>query len=690
MRRKRFACLAAALVIMSTSCSVLPNRFVADLGEGKSGAEVIAQFENATGFSLGRLLNVVDPYMRDLSKDPQRDAAAQDAALDVEDLYREYGYPDVSVKFRIERRKKGAPPDAPIVVVFEVEPGPQVVVTKLTISGNKSVKTSELRELWERRLSGFLGLGRPLFVESDLNAFANAIRARYLGQGWLEVEVDGPKITRAPGSNEAEVAFVITEGTRFKVGKLIMSDALREAFGKALPKFPSGSLLSMQEIEEFSIACYRGLRRLGYPDPQLKRALRVNRKEQIADVVIDGQPGKKMIVTDVEIEGNQKTATAVIRAKIDIQKGQLFNGDKEDEARRKLQETGFFSKIDIVHEPAGEGMIKIVFKLTERETGSVEIEFPGWGSYEKLHGLIRLSERNIFGTGFGASALARLSTKGYRYQLGIQDPALFSTKARFDVSGEFQRRERPSYVDRYFQTTTAVSYPLARRVVSRLGYRFNTRIDARAEVSDPAALLTDFNMGSVFLELSQDKRDNPIVARTGHREHVGIEVVDDVLGGDVNFVRMSGRVSAYSLLTEAVGLAVNAETGVIFPGDGTGTVPVQERWFNGGENTVRSYRQDQLGPKDAFGQPTGGEFRNIFNLEFRIQPDPKRSPFSLAIFGDAGNVGFDVKDYGFRDMGYAIGTGLRAGPVRLDFGYNPHRKPGDDVWVIHFSIGQAF
>jgi outer membrane translocation and assembly module TamA len=106
---------------------------------------------------------------------------------------------------------------------------------------------------------------------------------------------------------------------------------------------------------------------------------------------------------------------------------------------------------------------------------------------------------------------------------------------------------------------------------------------------------------------------------------------------------------------------------------------------------VRSYDEAELGPKDVNGEPVGGEFRNVLNVELRWQV---LTNVELAAFADAGNVGRQVGDYTFNDLKYGLGGGIRIllpiGPVRLDAAYNPDRDPGDEVWEVHFSIGYPY
>ena len=137
--------------------------------------------------------------------------------------------------------------------------------------------------------------------------------------------------------------------------------------------------------------------------------------------------------------------------------------------------------------------------------------------------------------------------------------------------------------------------------------------------------------------------------------------------------------------------ALGARGGAIFPLGPTDTIPLQERFFNGGESTVRSVREGELGPKGENNKPIGGEYYGVYNAELRV---PLRGPLGMALFADAGNVGLDANDFGLDDMRYALGGGLRfdlpIGPIRLDYGRNPNPHHDEDHWALFFSVGFAF
>ena len=132
--------------------------------------------------------------------------------------------------------------------------------------------------------------------------------------------------------------------------------------------------------------------------------------------------------------------------------------------------------------------------------------------------------------------------------------------------------------------------------------------------------------------------------------------------------------------------------GVIAPFESTETIPIQERFFNGGENTVRAFKEDQLGPKDSDGNPVGGEAYNVFTAEWRV---PVKGRPGWASFYDIGNVVLDASDVGaLEDYRGGLGTGLRydlpVGPLRLDMAWSDDPEDGEPAWVLHFSVGFSF
>ena len=196
-----------------------------------------------------------------------------------------------------------------------------------------------------------------------------------------------------------------------------------------------------------------------------------------------------------------------------------------------------------------------------------------------------------------------------------------------------------------------------------------------------------------------------------------LDLALSALGSDIEFVRGTVRVGYYipfgpkplapGVVEDNTGsglqrwfrqssLAFGARAGIIHSlttsgADEATAIPIDERFFNGGGNTVRSFGERDLGPHDRKGHPIGGEFFTIFNIEYTV---PIFGELEGALFTDAGNLLPTAEEPGLDDMRYALGVGLRyklpIGPVRLDYGVNPNPQNGEDFGAFHFSFGFAF
>jgi outer membrane translocation and assembly module TamA len=128
-------------------------------------------------------------------------------------------------------------------------------------------------------------------------------------------------------------------------------------------------------------------------------------------------------------------------------------------------------------------------------------------------------------------------------------------------------------------------------------------------------------------------------------------------------------------------------------------LPASERFFAGGDTTVRGFALDRLGTPeviDADGFPIGGNGVVILNAELRL-----RLMRSVGVVGflDAGNVFKQATDLDLGRLRTAAGFGVRfqspIGPIRVDLGFKINRQeipPGhlEDMNAWHISLGQAF
>jgi outer membrane protein assembly factor BamA len=196
-----------------------------------------------------------------------------------------------------------------------------------------------------------------------------------------------------------------------------------------------------------------------------------------------------------------------------------------------------------------------------------------------------------------------------------------------------------------------------------------------------------------------------------------LDLAANELGSEIELVRSTARLAYFlpfgpKTLTPGVvadptmpplqrwfqqsSLAFGARGGLVHSLDNSGpdepnTLPIDERFFNGGATTVRSFGERDLGPHDRKGNPLGGEFFTVFNVEYTF---PLYGELEGALFFDAGNLLPTSEEPGLDEMRYALGLGLRyklpIGPIRLDYGFNPDPERHEDDGAFHFSFGFAF
>lgn len=687
--------LAALLfALLAVSCSVIDPTFTASTPgqDGQRPVQVRVAFEGNGNAGDAELRSAIADLMLDLSRDPTRESAVYDAALEIEDHYRANGFPVTTVEYRYVPVAEDAAWPKAVDVTFVVHEGPQVTV-RMHLRGNEAHTKAELLALWQRRRAGVAGLGGDLFVEADIHSFAEALRDFYRARGRIDATVAVPEIVVDLAAAEANVLITIDEGHVHTIRSAEVAASLREALGDDVPPPPIGEPRTTRTIDTWRVALRDELRRRGHREPTV---------EVVADadpttpfdgrLHANGEPGPIAQITAVTIAGNQRTLDSTIVDRIAFAAGERYDGNKIDRTIRRLYTTGLFRRVDLAETLVDDDptRVAITVQVEEQDSRTLELQ-AGYGSYELLRGGVRLEERNVFGTGKGLALETRASLKGYSANVTATDPDFLSTDTTLTVSGEIFRREEPSFTDNAIGGTLAFSRQIASRLTTRIGYTYAERTDPIAFTALPRDRLVDFTEGRVFVELHNDRRDSVLFPRSGHSEFVSFERFSPDFGASVDLDRITFRSSRYFELSPILGLALRAEIGALWPHDGSAAVPLQERWFNGGENSVRSFRESQLGPKDGSGQPIGGEFRNLFGMEFRT---PLWRSLEAAVFVDAGNVGSEIADFGFDRMGYGLGTGLRwllpIGPVRFDAAWNPDRAPGDVEWAFHLSVGYPF
>ncbi len=434
----------------------------------------------------------------------------------------------------------------------------------------------------------------------------------------------------------------------------------------------------------------------GFPDAKVGVHL-ADEDPSAVVLAFDVAPGPRVRVGAVRIVGLAATSESFLESRVELQADAWYQRSLLFASIQNLSRSGLFDSIDVelvaLVPPRvvdGTETRDVVVEVVEAPAREFHVE-PGYGSYEGLRFGFGARQKNLFGTGRIADLTATVGDIAQRVDLSLIDPWILGSSATATASVFWNRREEPSFERLERGVELGASW--------RLGEEWNVRgiwqyreSEARDVEVDAPAVDDDVRISEISIEPTWDARDAFADPHQGHLTRGAANLSADALGSEVEFVRLRFEHAHFVPLASRTTLALSAQLGWIAPFGGTDEIPIQERFFNGGENSVRSFRESQLGPEDADGSPIGGEASTTASVELR-QGLGRR--FQVAVFVDAGTVELESDDlFAFTDPGFGIGLGLRyllpIGPIRLDGALNPDPDAGESEAVVHLSVGFSF
>ncbi|MBE9520803.1 MAG: outer membrane protein assembly factor BamA [Proteobacteria bacterium] len=641
-----------------------------------------------------------------------RKADIDDAAFQMRSAYLQAGFAFAFVDYNYAKK------DDFVQISFVIKEGPRVFIEEIQFMGNSNVQQETLRGFfpetsrrWGRRQQQGV-----VFIESEVRDAVNSIRDYYRGEGFIDVNVKSPDLDFTDERTGVNITIEIEEGVQYFINQVVLSGDILPELAAELEKikgefvgktyYVRRKLMLRSSLEEAYDA-------IGFADAgfelnmqKLEEPGRVNLKAKITS-------GEIVRIAEIVISGNTSTRESFIRHRLQFNPGDIYTNAKRRMSFRKLFDSGLFAKISIELTPPEQGSSRnLEVRVEELPTREVFVE-PGWGSYERLRLRAGIFERNFLGTGRNWRIDGLISTKGETFTVSYTDPWFLDTDIRMNIPLFYERREEPSYTSEERGVSVMFSRKLSRNLMVSTGYLYQAT--QLFDLTEDAILPTeeDYNKGTVGVQAVWDTRDDIFYPAEGLRLFSGFDISLPALGSDLEFGRITLGCRYFIKLPQEYIIGLRATSGLIIPIRDQDSIPISERFFNGGDTTVRSYKHSELGPKDDNNEPLGGLGYNVFSVELR-----KRfyRNFAATFYVDAGNVSpnrsllendfssnssrsellDDTLNDFFSEFKFGIGVGLQyllpVGPIRVDVAYNPdpEERWNEDSWVFHFSLGMAF
>lgn len=671
-----------------------------------AGVEI--RIEGNRSLSTAELRREAARELERLQPPNPRPSDLDDAAFQMERRYRQEGFAFVEIDFAVE--------EGGGCVVFRIREGPRVCVGSISFHGYEAIPRERLLELAEAELPGIGRRGEAPYVRTAIEAIAEALRAEYLESGFHDAVVEALPVRFSEDRSLADLAFRIREGPRWIVDALeLTGDLPPEAAGDfaALKRETEGKPLTPRTRALVAARLAAICAESGHPDATAHVAeFRVAPGRMRLEAAL--QPGPRVTIARVEIRGIERTREGTVRRRVALREGDLYRRSLEEETLHELYRLGIFRSVRIGFAESGEAGRRVLLVTVEESEGREVFVEPGWGSYERLRLSAGVRDKNLFGTARPAALEASASLKAQRLGASLADPRFLDSLWRADLTLAGGRREEPSFTRNEAEIGVSFSYPLAPGLTATAGSALRrTRL---SDLSDPEAEPEgrgSYDTSSLRVQLAWDTRDDWFFPSRGQASFAAVEHSDTVFGSEVTFTRLTAGCRLFLPLASETVLALRVRSGFLLPGPKEEGLPAAERFFNGGENSVRSFRESELGPRGASGEPAGGYAATTLSTEVRRRLVGK---LSGSLFADLGNVAPNrsraeegrapyrsrrevvrdtARDFlgGFRP---ALGAGfqllLPVGPVRLDLAFNPDRDPrrDEDRAAVHLSVGMAF
>jgi outer membrane protein insertion porin family len=621
----------------------------------------------------------------------------------IENLYKEKNYQQIKVAYKVEPLANNQAD-----LVINIEEGHKIRIKTIRFEGNTSFEGKKLKKIMSTSEKGFFSwlTSSGELNREDLDQDTSKLADFYHNNGYIQAKVGEPNIEYK--GDWIYITIKIEEGPRFRVGNVDVEGDL--IFPKKelidVLKIKNEEFYNKQKIRNDNLLLSEMYSDEGYANAQVFPKIDEDTKNLIVNITYTIDKRKQVYFEHIYISGNTITRDKVIRRVLKVYEGELFSGKKLKFGIQNLYRLEYFEdiKVDNIRGSADDKMI-LKINVTEKPTGQFSFG-AGFSTIENLFFMASASERNLFGRGQILQLRGEIGAVTTRYTLSFTEPWLFDIPLM--AGGDIYNQEK-DYKDSsdVLYTRDSIgfkirgSYPVFDYTRAKLVYNYDV-----SDISIPEEQIDDVPDGvrelkgrnttnSITGILSYDTRDRIFSTTKGSSHSVSIEYAG--FGGDIAFTRYLGKTSWYfPIFLGTVGL-LHGETGYV-EGNSNGMLPEYERFFLGGDRSLRGFGWRDVGPigKNSSNEEVhiGGNKYIQFNVEYLI-PLVEKAGIWVYPFYDTGNAWAEGDPIELSNLRESAGFGIKwlspLGPIRLEYGWVLDPEPTDSKnGGLLFNIGSAF
>jgi outer membrane protein insertion porin family len=592
-----------------------------------------------------------------------------------------------------------------VAVSLAITEGDVAKITQIRIVGNKAFT--------EKQLIDELSLSTPTwlswYTKSDqyarekLAGDLERLRSFYLNRGFLEFSIDSTQVSIDADREGVYITANITEGERYTVtGFKFSGNTLgRDAELAALMQLRPGEVFSGRLLNESTRTMTELYGSIGYAFANVNALPEVDRENRTVFFNVSIDPGRRVYVRRINISGNAKSRDEVVRRELRQFESAWYDTDKIRLSRERLVRLGYLTDvtIDTVPVPDAPDQVDLNVNVVERSTGTFMLGF-GFSSADKIILTASVVQQNWLGTGKSVGLTLNTGRTQQTIDFNVTDPYFTpdGISRSFNVFTRNINAQALGLGDYQLRTSGfglrfGVPYTELDRVSFGGVYERN---DIQLGTAPPPRMqqyVDDFGPQSwqvlAVLGWLRDGRDNPLAPRRGLLMASNFEITLPV--GNVHYTRADFAFQYYQPIARSSTLGLSGQVARGWALEG-GAYPIFKNYFAGGINSVRGFEIASLGPRDAFGNPIGGQSKLVGSAEFIFPLPGADQTIRGFVFVDGGMVWAESIE--FSGLRYSTGVGLNwlspLGPFKLSFGVPLNQQPGDRLQRFQFQIGSGF
>ncbi|HEX7229045.1 MAG TPA: outer membrane protein assembly factor BamA [Candidatus Binatia bacterium] len=583
------------------------------------------------------------------------------------------------------------------VLVDALDTTRQWKVQRIEFVGNKSFSADELSEAMSTKARAWylIWQDRPPFDPITFQNDLEKLQRFYESKGYygttvaydLEVDQADSRITARINIDEVPPVLISEVNVEVKG-----NGPAQAVLPKELPVKPGAIFRESeyQQAEQFLRTIFLDH---GYAHVKTERGARVNVDERRASIQYTVDPGPIAVFGETEVKGTETVDPKIIRRELTYNSGETYSQSKISQSRDKLLALDLFASVRIAPaETQGTPtVVPMEIEVTEKAHREVRLGV-GYGTEDQFRAQLEWRHLNWLGDGRRLSITGRYSSIAIRGAIDLIQPHFLTPGTQGAINWSYDQENEETYLRHVGRFAPRLQHEFSRSLTGFVLYRFeydtldkinSATVDALGPIRRKG-FLSGPSAGIVW-----STTDNPLNPKKGEVVTFGLDYGG--WGGDFNFYKMTAEGKKYIDIGWQTVFASRLKLGLADSIGPSENLPLFERFYAGGEGSVRGYVRRHLGPLSSNGDPLGGLSLVEGSLELRR---PIWKELGGAVFVDFGQVSKRAFDLPFGDLQFSRGFGVNyttpVGPLSLYVGFPVHPPRGDRPWQINFSIGAFF